>query len=318
MNENVNTKASLNTIDEIDLTKIFSIIWDDRKILYIISSIFAIAAVTFSLYLPNIYQSKALLSPIAEEDGMSSALRSYGGLAGLAGINLPSSSNDNNSVKALDKIQSLSFFTQSIFPNIYLPDLMAIKSWDAKNNKIIYKKNIFDETSQKWIRDFKYPQKQIPSAQESFEVFIKEHLDVSEDKNTGFITISIKHQSPHVAQQWTDLIVKEVNYFFRVKDKAEAQAAISFLNTQIAETSFTEIKQVIAQLLQQKTQQLSLIEVSDFYVFEYIDPPAIMEKKSEPNRALICILVTTLGGLLGALIILLRYYLFGSKKYLFQ
>ena len=38
---------------------------------------------------------------------------------------------------------------------------------------------------------------------------------------------------------------------------------------------------VIAQLLQhRKVQQLALIEVNDFYVFEYIDPPAAMEKKS--------------------------------------
>ena len=58
----------------------------------------------------------------------------------------------------------------------------------------------------------------------------------------------------------------------------------------MAQTSFSEIKLVIAQLLQQKMQQLTLIEASDFYVFEYIDPPAAMENKSEPSRAAICII----------------------------
>ena len=70
-----------------------------------------------------------------------------------------------------------------------------------------------------------------------------------------------------------------MNDFFRINDKREAQAAMDFLNTQIAQTSYTEIKQVIAQLLQNKMQQLTLIEANDFYVFSYLDPPKVMEKK---------------------------------------
>ena len=79
---------------------------------------------------------------------------------------------------------------------------------------------------------------------------------------------------------------------------------------QIAQTSFAEIKQVIAELIQQKTQQLALIEVSEFYVFEYLDPPAVMEQKSEPKRSLICILGAFIGGLLGVIIVILRHHAF--------
>ena len=45
----------------------------------------------------------------------------------------------------------------------------------------------------------------------------------------------------------------------------------------------------MAELQQQEIQKLTLMEASEFYVFEYIDPPAVMEKKSEPSRAMICI-----------------------------
>ena len=54
---------------------------------------------------------------------------------------------------------------------------------------------------------------------------------------------------------------------------------MDFLNFQMTQTSYTEIKQVIAQLLQNKMQQLTLIEASEFYVFSYLDPPKVMEKK---------------------------------------
>ena len=117
----------------------------------------------------------------------------------------------------------------------------------------------------------------------------RQHLRLSENEDTGFVSISIRHQSPFVAKTWTELVVKELNNYFRTKDKKEAEIAADFLKKQIAQTSFTEIKQVVAELLQGRTQQLTLIEVSNFYVFDYIDPPVVMENKSEPKRFRICL-----------------------------
>ena len=92
---------------------------------------------------------------------------------------------------------------------------------------------------------FCIPSNQIPSPQESFNVFVG-HLQASKDIDTGFVSISVKHESPYVAQEWTALIIDQLNYFFRAKDKLEAQAAMDYLNIQMAQTSFAEIKLVIA------------------------------------------------------------------------
>ena len=69
-------------------------------------------------------------------------------------------------------------------------------------------------------------------------------LSLSEDKKSGFITLSIKHQSPFIAKQWVELIVNEVNSFYRQKDKSESEKAVSYLNQQISMTGLSEIKQV--------------------------------------------------------------------------
>ena len=53
-----------------------------------------------------------------------------------------------------------------------------------------------------------------------------------------------------------------------------------------------------------------LAKVSEQYALTVIDPPLIPEKKSKPNRALICILGTLLGGMLSVLIILVRKLIF--------
>ncbi len=309
------TNNNINTVDknekEIDLTELFNVLWNGRWLIVAITTFFAIAAIIYSLSLPNIYQSRAILSPVADNGGggLNQVMKNYGGLASLAGVNLSSTDSGSNSLKALQKLTTLSFFEENILPNIYLPDLMAFESWNASTNTINYDEDIFNPTTQVWVKDSR---SQVPSPQESYNVFVS-HLQALKDIDTGFVTISVKHESPFVAQAWTELVIDQLNYFFRAKDKLETQAAMNYLNVQMAQTSFAEIKLVIAQLLQQKMQQLALVEASDFYVFDYIDPPAVMETKSEPVRSLICIIGTLIGGIIGCLIVIIRFYLSNKK-----
>ena len=81
-------------------------------------------------------------------------------------------------------------------------------------------------------------------------------------------------------------------------------------------TNLSEIKLVIAELLQRETQKLTLLEAKQYYVFEYVDPPAVMEKKLKPRRALICILSLFLGGMISIIIVLIKYYFLTGNKYL--
>ena len=49
-------------------------------------------------------------------------------------------------------------------PNIFLPDLMAFKSWDYQTNSLLYDESIYDKNKNTWSR--------LPTAQESFGVFL--------------------------------------------------------------------------------------------------------------------------------------------------
>lgn len=296
MNNEININNSVNSSDEINILELFKVLWQGKWLIIAITSIFSIAGVLYSLNLPDIYKSESLLSPVGS-DGRSSSSSNINGLASLAGINL-STNSSGNAAKAAQKVHTLSFFKDNILPNIYLPNLMAMQSWNSDTNTIVYKSNYNQETKT-WDK--------IPSAQESYDEF-KDLMKFSQDYDSGFVTISIKHKSPHVAKEWVELIVNQLNYFFRTNDKQEAQLSMDFLNAQIAQTSYTEIKQVIANLLQNKMQQLTLIEANEFYVFSYLDPPEAMEKRDEPNRVSISILGFIFGGLLGILVVIVREF----------
>lgn len=312
------SKSSIQTnqIDEsVDLQELFHTLLHGRNIIFAITAFASIISVVISLFLPNQYESRAILAPVdVTSGGISGALQSYSGLANLAGISIPSGSDGGHSKKAIKKITSLSFFENSIYKNIHLPDLMALKSWNYISSDFSYNDEVYDVKNKTWVREYSYPMQQIPSAQESYQVFKSNHLGLSEDNKSGFITISMRHQSPLVAKQWLELIVNEVNNFYRQKDKSESERAVSYLNEQMLITRITEIKQAIAELLQEETKKLTLIEANEFYVFEYIDPPAAMEVKSQPKRFVILVISALVGIIMGMIYVLLKHYSFGNKR----
>ena len=299
--------------DEIDLRELFHVLWQGKWFIVSLTSFVSIIGVIYSLSLPNIYTSEALLVPSDSSGGISNALGNFGGLAGLAGISLSPSSDEGNSAKALIKIRSLSFFENNILPNIFLPDLMAVKSWDGNTNILTYDESIYKMDSNIWVGDDSHPNQQKPSVQESFRAFFMQHLSVVQDIKSSFITISINHQSPFIAKQWTELVIDEANAFYRQKDKSESEKAASYLNEQISRAGLSEIKQILAVLLQDEIKKLTLIEANEAFVFDYIDPPAVMEIKSSPKRASICILSALLGLMLSSLLVLIRHYFSGKK-----
>jgi LPS O-antigen subunit length determinant protein (WzzB/FepE family) len=118
----------------------------------------------------------------------------------------------------------------------------------------------------------------------------------------------VKHQSPYIAKTWGEILVNEINSFYREKDRDDAQKAVDYLSEQILNINLADIKQVVAVLLQQEIQKLTLIEVNESYVYEYIDPPALMESKVGPNRLLIIIQAIIFGFILGSLLVLVKHY----------
>ena len=298
--------------DEIDLKELFTVLWNGKLVITLITGFAAICAVLYALWLPNIYESKALLAPQEEggAGGLAGLARQYGGLASLAGINIGGGVGESSkSMIAQQKIQSLVFFTRHLYERVLL-DLMAVDHWDAESGALIYDTEVFDVKSQKWVRDVNYPRQIKPSAQEAHEAFLKV-LTLSEDKNTSFVTIAAKHESPVVAQAWVALIIEAVTEELRGSDIEEANGSIAFLEQQRAQTSIVSLDEIFVQLIEEQTKKIMLANVSKDYVFNVIDPAVVPELESDPKRALICILGTLLGGMLGVFLALLRHYAFG-------
>jgi hypothetical protein len=245
------------------------------------------------------------LAPNQNEDNLSSSLQNISGLAAFAGFSTSSSSNSE--LIARETIKSFKFFKEVILPQIKLEDIHAIKKWDHETNKVIYDKKIFDESKSSWVRVVNYPQKQIPSAQESFRAF-DQFFDIFFDKETKFTIVSVTHYSPIIAKQWTEVITNGINQTIRAKEKKRTLLSIEFLNNQTKKTNLSEIKDSLFQLTQQELKKLMIIESNDDYVYQILEPPTVPELKSSPNRKLIMFICIVLGSVIGLSVSIIKNF----------
>jgi uncharacterized protein involved in exopolysaccharide biosynthesis len=172
---------------------------------------------------------------------------------------------------------------------------------------LILDAELYDESSNKWIREVSPPKKTIPSIWEAYTEF-SELLSVSQDKTTSMVNIDIQFYSPVLAKKWLSLLVEDLNEFMRVQDQKEAQTSIDYLKGQLENIQVTTMETVFYQLIEEQTKNMMLTQVKAEYVLKTIDPAQVPEQKDGPKRALIVVLGTMLGGMLSLLVVLIRYF----------
>jgi LPS O-antigen subunit length determinant protein (WzzB/FepE family) len=291
-----------NYSDEINLNELFYVLWDKKFYIGSVTFLFALASILYSLTLPNIYKSQAIMMPLEANSGMGGMLGQYSGIAGLAGISLPSESA-SKSKEAIARIKSFEFFSNHFLPQIQLEDLMAVKKWNKDSNTVVYEKKIFDSGSGKWKRKVKPPRSIIPSSQEAYKIY-KDIIQISEDKDTLFISLSVMHESPFIAQKWVELIIDQIDDVMRDKDKGEAMRSVKYLNSIAPTVNYEEIKKALSSLQQEQMKRLMMIEANDDYIYTVLDSPIVPEIKAQPSRSTIVILCSMLGMIFSVLSVL--------------
>ena len=294
--------------DEIDLKELFMVLWLGKWLISAITGLAAATSVAIALILPNIYTANALLAPAEQSGGgMSALMQQYGGLASLAGVSLPGGEDGSRAQLGMQLMKSRAFIGDFVERRAILPELMAVESWDLRADQVSYDPELYDQTSGEWVREVVAPFAPEPSLLEAYEAF-KEILSVSQDKQTGYVTVSIDHKSPTLAAQWVNWLIEDVNSAVKAQDVSEAEKSIEYLREQVTNTSLADLQAVFFDLIQSQTETVMLAEVRQEYVFKTIDPAVAPEEKSKPSRALICVLGTLLGGMLGVVIVLIRHY----------
>lgn len=264
-------------------------------------------SIFYSLNIPNIYRSEAILAPASTGDSSKSSLpSSLGSLASFTGISM-GGANIPIASQSVKIMRSYEFFN-SLLKNDdqMLINLFAAKSWDQKNNTLILDTSIYDISSKSFID-------KPPSTQEAFKQF-KKYFSIQEDKKNGFFAVTVEHYSPYVAEKWASDVVIRINSYMREKKQKEFSKSIEFLESQIIATSLNESKLALISLLQSQMQNKMYAERSPEFVFKVLDAPHASEFKARPSRSNIVLVATFIAFFLSLIIsISIRFFIENRK-----
>ncbi|NQD37403.1 LPS O-antigen length regulator [Permianibacter sp. IMCC34836] len=295
---------STNVEKEIDISDLISRVWERKVPILTLTGILAIALMLVSLMLPNKYKSEAILASNQSSDAMASGLLAqFGGLAGIAGIDLGGPSTDPT-VIALKTLESGEFLAQFIDKHSLKVALIASDGWDQSKGVWVIDPSIYDEKSGNWVRDVTFPKQKIPSDVEAVKEFRK-LFSVTQDRKTSLITVSVITESPSISKAWVDALVSDANQYIRERAIAEANKSIEFLTKKVGETTVAEFQSAFSKLIEQQMKTSMLASVREDYAFKVVDPAFLPEEKYSPNRVFICLAGTFIGFFLSTFIVLL-------------
>jgi len=201
---------------------------------------------------------------LVEDEGSLSTLPSiadkFGGIAGIAGLDLSGSDRERGATVAMLKAHML--IEQFIAQQNILPDLFPNR-WDGRANR--------------WREGYLQP-----TLQEGGNVFIKRALTVSEDRKTGVLALRIEWMSREKIASWANGLI------------ALANAVIEYLEREAARADSVELKQSIYSLLQSQMNKRMLATTRPEFSFRVIDPAETPRPRdlASPNRPGIAVVVS--------------------------
>lgn len=299
--------------DEIDIRELFEVLWTSKIMIFAITAVFALGSVLVAFSIPNQYKASVLLAPAQSDGGgLSSALGQLGGLASLAGVSIGGTESSESQI-AQEIMKSWSFIESFIADNNLAVEVYAAEGWVKSSGKLKIDDDVYDPVENAWLlEDDDTGALRPPSSWELFERF-SEMLSVSQDKQSGLVSVSIEYYSANMAKQWLDLYVATINEHMQARQVLKVSNNISYLEDQIAKTSIAEMREVFYTIIEEQTKNKMVAEASPEYAFIAVSPSMVPEEESQPKRPLICILGALLGGILGVLIALVRRYFLTSS-----
>ena len=293
--------------DEIDLRELFGVLWAGSRKIIAITALFAFISVIYALSVPNQYKATALLSPAQSDNSdLSGALGQLGGLASLAGVGIGGGESSEGQI-AQEIMKSWSFIEGFIAENNIAVEVYAAEGWSKGSNELQIDEGVYDTKNKQWLVENETGVKGPPSSWKLFQAF-SERLAVSEDKKLGLVSVSIEYYSPQIAKQWVDMYVAAINAQMQQRQMEKVTNNINYLQAQIEKTSISEMREVFYTIIEEQMKNKMLAEASPEYAFVTVSPSMVPEEKSQPRRALICILGTLLGGMFSVLLVLVMHY----------
>ena len=252
-----------------------------RALVVIVATVlFGVLAGLAAYIMTPIYRATVLVAPAASQESGGSIgglISQFSGLASLAGVSLGASGSSKDEAIAI--LASRSFTVDFIERNNLLPDLFP-ELWNKETGK--------------WIAE-----DSVPDLSDGYHLF-SAIRNISEDRQTGFVSLSIEWGDRKQAAAWANAQIVRVNEVMRANAIADAERGIEYLNRELEKTNVVELRQAIYSLIEGQINRIMLANVRDEYAFRMLDQAVVPDPEEyvRPRP----VLMIAMGLLVGAIV----------------
>lgn len=242
-----------------------------------------IISVVLSVMLRPLYDAQVILAfEGGSGDQLGELARSLGGIASIAGVNLPAGGNGDRS-SAIATLESYEAFSRFV-----------------EDEKLT--DEILRETTRRFLPFV--AGNQSASTWEAVRR-LRKYLTVEELKPSGMIRVRLQWYEPQTAATWA-------NNFARIADSILREAALSrsnqrlvFLQAELADASAVVVRDAISKVIENELRTMAFASVDKEFAFRVIDRAVPPERPIRPRRALLVAMITSTGALTGIVVALI-------------
>jgi hypothetical protein len=293
--------------DEIDYRDLFFTLWGGKIYILLISIIFVFLASFYLQSAERKYSVEYNLKPVGETKN-SPSFSGLGGFASLAGIQLPTSSNnDFNIFKELitaPEVSEIIFENKKIIRDIFRSE------WDETLNN--YSKppkseiQIFVSDAKKLLTgniDVNY----MPPNPRRLAIFIKNNILIGEDKDTGFLRITSETSKPELILSLIIEATKASDKIMRQRYVDFSTEPLAFYKDKLRTARSQEHREALAELIGKEEEKLMFASKGKHFIVEPYMNPFISLHPTAPKPALILVFSLILGLFTGTALVLIRH-----------
>jgi uncharacterized protein involved in exopolysaccharide biosynthesis len=275
---------------ELQLIDLWRVVWSGKWVIVVAAAAGVLATFLAALVMTPVYRAEVVMSPVSADNapggGLSSLASQFGGLAALAGISVGLGQDDTAQALAILKSRK---FTEAFIDRHQLLPILYADLWDPKTRT--------------W--DVEAPG-EAPTRSKAYDLFDRSIRVITQDPETGLVTLSIDWSDAAQATEWANGLVNEVNANVRGRAIEQSNRNIDFLRSQLQSTNEVELRAAVFGVMEAEMKNAMLANVKAEYAFEVIDPAVVPEKRLWPNRFLLAVFGFGAGALLGTLFVFLH------------
>jgi len=292
--------------DEVDLKDLFFTLWSG-KIYIILVLIISVFIGSFNLqFAERKHTVEFNLKPVGETKS-SSNLSGLGGFASIAGIELPTSSNnDFNIFKELitsAEVSEVIFENRKIIRDIFQSEWN--EALDNYSSPTKSKMQIFISDAKKLLTgniEVNY----MPPNPRRLAIFISKNIQISEDKETGFLRFTSETSKPELILSLIIEATKASDKIMRQRYVDFSAEPLAFYKEKLRTARSREHREALAELISKEEQKLMFASRGKYFIAEPYINPTISLYPTAPKPKSILALSLLLGLFFGVALVLLR------------